>query len=87
MTNTYAFINAGADVDDIRLAALIRAAFMDQHDHDRLNWLKQIELGLDGYGERHRETADRVRAILHQLTAEHRATQHAAMRHPSEVSS
>ncbi len=73
MTNTNAFMLAGADSDDNHLTALIRSSLMGQHERERLNWLKQIELGLDGYGERHRDTAARIRSILRLLAREHDA--------------
>jgi ADP-ribosylglycohydrolase len=61
---------AGADADDTQLAALIRSSLLAQQERDRPNWLKQIELGLDGYGDRHRDTAARIRNILRMLALE-----------------
>lgn len=71
MTNTSTLMIAGANSDDEHLTALIRSSLMGLQERDRMNWLKQIELGLDGYGERHRETAARIGNIVRQLVDEH----------------
>jgi hypothetical protein len=70
MSNTHTFMIAGADADDTHLAALIRSSLLAQQERERPNWLKQIELGLDGYGDRHRDTAARIRNILRLLANE-----------------
>lgn len=70
MSNTHTFMTAGADADDTQLAALIRTSLLAQQERDRALWLKQIELGLDGYGERHRDTVARIRNILRLLVNE-----------------
>lgn len=73
MTNIHTLMIAGADSDDDHLTALIRSSLMGLQEGDRMNWLKQIELGLDGYGERHRETAERIGNILRRLVDEHQS--------------
>ncbi len=75
MSNTHTFVIAGADTDDTQLASLIRSSMLAQLERERPNWLKQIELGLDGYGDRHRDTAARIRNILRMLALE-RGSEH-----------
>lgn len=82
MSTTHTFMLAGADTDDAQLTALIRTSLLAQHECDRSNWLNQIELGLDGYGDRHRDTAARVLNILRILALEpkgaHARAEHSA---------
>lgn len=70
MSNTFTFIAAATDANDSQLLNLIRASFVAQQARDRKDWLTQIELGLDGYGDRHRETAARIRNVLRLLQLE-----------------
>lgn len=73
MSNTHTFMIAGTDADDSQLTTIIRSSYLAQQERDRPNWLKQIELGLDGYGDRHRDTAARIRNILRLLALERAA--------------
>lgn len=82
MSNTHTFVIAGPDNDDTQLASLIRASMLAQLERERPNWLKQIELGLDGYGDRHRDTAARIRNILRMLALE-RGSEHGVRLRPA----
>lgn len=70
MSNTLTFVMAGPGADDARLSTLIRSCYLARSPTDRVNWLLQTELGLDGYGDRHRDTVTRIRNILRLLKLE-----------------
>jgi len=73
MSNTHTFIVAGADANDADLASMIRSSFLAQRTQERAIWLRQIELGLDGYGDRHRDIVARIHNVLRLLSMEQRA--------------
>lgn len=70
MSSTYAFMMVGPETDDAKLVTLIRSSLLAQPERERFNWLRQMELGLDGYGDRYRDTAARIRNILRMLALE-----------------
>lgn len=73
MSTAHTFMIAGKDANDTELVAMIRSSLAAQPNRDQANWLAQIELGLDAYGEGHKEVATRVRATLRMLSQELRA--------------
>lgn len=70
MFTTHTYMAAAGDADDKQLTSLLRRSFLAQPQRERSNWLKQIELSLDGYGDRHRDAAARIRNILRLLPLE-----------------
>lgn len=70
MSTAHTFMIAGKDANDTELVAMIRSSLAAQPAGDRANWLAQIELGLDAYGDRHKDVASRVRETLRMLSRE-----------------
>ena len=70
MTNTQTFMIAAGKVDDTELTVMMRNAMLDHPGSERIRWLRQVEVALDGYGERHALSIDRVATILHLLGTE-----------------
>jgi hypothetical protein len=71
MTNAQNFMIAARNANDTELNGLMRTSMMNMPGPDRLGWLKQIELGLDGYGgPRHMSAVERIANILQSLERE-----------------
>ncbi len=74
MNRTQAFMVAATKTDDPELTVMVRTSMMNQPGKERLNWLKQIELGLDGYGgDGHTKRVERISDILRVLEIELKA--------------
>ncbi len=73
MKTTRDFLTAADTSDEADLAVLMRTSMLDQPEGNRLHWLREIELALDGYGgERHAKAAERIHNVLRDLTNETR---------------
>jgi hypothetical protein len=70
MTDVQSFMIAAAKISDPDLKAMIRTTMLGQPDGERQRWVRQIELALDGYGERHFKSAERIANILNVLETE-----------------
>ena len=71
MASARNFMTAASGLSDPELMDMIRMSMLENPDEERLHWLKQVELSLDGYGgERHFSSAERICAMLRLLEEE-----------------
>ena len=71
VTGVREFIKAGGGLTDTELVSMMRAMMVAAPLTERRDWLRQVELSLDGYGgEIQRAAAGRVKGVLRQLEAE-----------------
>ena len=70
MQTVHHLVRSAHSVTDEDIAAVIRAGILACPIAERANWVKQLELSLDGYGGALSQRADRVRAVLIGLEAD-----------------
>lgn len=71
MSTAHNFMKAGNALDDQQLTGLIRVSLLEQQGDERLHWIRQVEVALDGYGgERHLALTTRIGDILRNLELE-----------------
>ena len=65
------FIKAGGGLTDSQLSSMIRKRMQAVPSGDRQNWMRQVELSLDGYGGGPQLlAAEKVKSALAQLERE-----------------
>lgn len=65
MTTARELMNAAPTTDDDQLETMVRAAMLSQPVGTRQLWLRETELGLDGYGgDRNKSSSDRIRQAI-----------------------
>ena len=65
------FIRTGGGLTESKLSMMVREQMMTAPAPERRNWLRQVELSLDGYGLQSQiSAAQRVMAVIKELDAE-----------------
>jgi hypothetical protein len=68
VTTTRELMAAAPTTDDGQLEAIIRTSMLAQPVGTRQLWLRETELGLDGYGgERNKIAGDRIRDAIRRV--------------------
>jgi hypothetical protein len=70
LTNTHELMKAASTSDDGQLETMVRTSMLQQPVGTRQLWLRETELGLDGYGgERNKVSSDRIRQAIRNVAA------------------
>lgn len=68
MTTTHELMKVAPTTDDDALESLIRTSMLARPVGTRQLWLRETELGLDGYGgERNKLAGDRIRDAIRRV--------------------
>jgi hypothetical protein len=69
VATTHELMKAAPETDDEALVTLVRTSMLQQPVGTRQLWLRETELGLDGYGgDRNRAIGDRIRDAIKRVS-------------------